>query len=177
MKKLLIVFLIGFALSISAQEKATVYVARVGMVGSAINFKYFLGDQYLGKFKSNKYLKLQLDPGEHLIWAQSENKFFVNAKVEAGKTYVLQAVPQMGGLKARVILKPIVEGDDKKMIKQLEKIKKLIASSDPQQFDSAELEEDREEMAEKIAKALDKYENEVKGTEDDVTLDEWIEIE
>ncbi len=40
-----------------------------------------------------KYFKLEVEPGEHIIWARAENRSFVHANLQAGETYLIDARP------------------------------------------------------------------------------------
>ena len=40
-------------------ETATLYIVRTSSLGFAINFKYFIDDQYVGKSNYGKYFKLE----------------------------------------------------------------------------------------------------------------------
>ena len=112
MKTIFITIAISFSsLFLNAQEfmkadtnKAIIYFVRTSSVGSAINFRYFDGEQYIGKFKGKGYFYYECDPGNHLFWASSENSDFIEAELQVGKTYVIIADPRMGGIKARVAL-------------------------------------------------------------------------
>lgn len=104
-----------------SEGKALVYFVRPSGLGALINFKYFDGEKYLGKFSAGKYLAYECDPGSHLFWAKSENMDFVEAELEAGKVYIIQAEPMMGAIKASVQLIPLNKSD-----KRYEKRKKHI---------------------------------------------------
>ncbi len=101
MKKIIPLLLVIFAINVQAQElkkpserKAMVYFTRVEALGFLINFKYFDGEKYLGKFNYGKYLAYECDPGKHIFWAKSENSDFVEADLEPNKIYILDSQPQ-----------------------------------------------------------------------------------
>lgn len=138
-----------------SEGKALVYITRSASAGFAINFKFFDGDNYLGKFNGGKYLVYECEPGEHLFWAKSENFDFVEANLEAGKVYILDAVGKMGGLKAAVQLKPLEKNDEK----HLGKIIKVINKNKEVQLNAEELDEnDKAEIEELVAKSKGKLE-------------------
>ena len=95
MKKLTLIWIMAlFALQSDAQQlqkpaagKCIVYFTRVTSMGVAINFKYFDGEKYLGKFNGRKYMIYECDPGRHLFWARSENNDYVEAE-QIGRAYV-----------------------------------------------------------------------------------------
>ena len=134
------------------QDKATVYFTRASGLGALINFTYFDGDKAIGKFNGPKYLKYVCEPGKHLFWARSENKSFVEADLKSGEIYIIDVLPQMGGLKASVKLVPV----DKNKYK-LKRIQKLVSKRDGESFSEAELNELQNEMAEVIARGMEKY--------------------
>lgn len=137
-----------------SNEKATVYIVRTDFSGGLINFKVFVGDQFVGKFNHGKYLKLELDPGEHLIWATSENRSFVKAKVEAGKTYAINALPVSGAFKVAVKLFPLEDMESA----GLRRAKKYVNKFKEKQMTNEEIAIDQKKFAEIIKLGLAKYE-------------------
>ncbi len=133
-------------------DKSVVYFVRAKGLGALINFTYFDGEKAIGRFNAPKYLRYECEPGKHLFWARSENKSFVEADLEAGKMYLIEVVPKMGGLKASVELVPV----DVKAYK-MNKIQKLLTKREPEVFDAAELEELQEKMSEIVVKGMEKY--------------------
>lgn len=85
-----------------AEGKAAIYFARVSSYGFAISFEYFHNDEFVGTFKGKNYMRMEVDAGEHLFWASSENKEFLTADLEAGKSYLVIVDVIMGFGKARV---------------------------------------------------------------------------
>ncbi|MFD0860658.1 hypothetical protein ACFQ1M_00445 [Sungkyunkwania multivorans] len=150
-----------------SEEKATVYIIRTPKLGALINFRYFIGETYIGKCNYGKYFKVYLTPGKHLIWSKSENRSFIEAEVEAGKTYVINAIPKMGGFRASVKLEELdtnfTEGQLKRFKKYFEKRAKLIT------FTPEELAIGQEKFADVIVEGLAKYEK-VKGKEKEIPV-------
>jgi hypothetical protein len=154
-------------IKVPSEGKAVVYIVRTSGLGALINFKYFDGEKYLGKFNYGKYLVYECDPGSHLFWSKSENIDYLEADLEAGKVYVINAEPQMGAIKAAVQLKTL-----DKSHKRYEKHKKRVLESiaDDKLYvlteqDRAEAEED---LADLVKKAMEKYKtNKEKGKEID----------
>jgi hypothetical protein len=136
-------------------DKATIYFVRTKSMGSAVKFKYFIDDNFIGKSKYGTYFKIEVDPGVYVIWAKSETTSYLLADVEAGKTYVINAVAKMGGIKADVVLEA-VDGENEKELSQVIKYfdkKKVIVFSDN------EIEnENQEKIQEIITKGLNEYE-------------------
>ncbi|UJP65113.1 DUF2846 domain-containing protein [Mongoliitalea daihaiensis] len=134
-------------------EKAQVYFMRVNGTGALINFKYFHNDQYLGKFSGPNYFVYEVDPGTHLFWVTSENRDFIEAELEAGKTYFIEVRPTIGAVKAAVKVLPIDPSDEKRM----KLVNKMIAKKAPVSFDPNKVEEDKKEMDFYIQNGLEKY--------------------
>jgi hypothetical protein len=136
--------------------KSIVYFVRPTSLGFAINFSYFDGASFIGKFNGPKYMRYECDPGEHLFWARSENRDFIVAELDSGKVYFIEAVPQMGALKAQVQLIPI-DPKNPKNIKKMVKIEKLIYKKPSESFTKDELTSETQKLQEPIEKSLEKY--------------------
>jgi hypothetical protein len=140
-----------------SEGKSIIYFTRVSSAGALINFKFFDGEKYIGKFNGAKYMIYECDPGEHLFWASSENRDFMPAKIEAGKVYIVDARVQIGGIKARVDLMPLKNSD----VKLLKKVNKLLSKKTAIEMDVNEIEREQTEMTEYIQISLDKYSDRV----------------
>lgn len=136
-----------------AQGKSLVYFVRPSSLGALINFKYFDGDNYLGKFSGSNYFIYECDPGEHVFWAASENRDFVKANLLPNKTYIIEARPTMGAIKAAVQLIPI-SGEDEKVMK---KANKLLGRKKPLSFDKTSVETEESKLEFFIKNGLEKY--------------------
>jgi hypothetical protein len=134
-------------------DKAVIYFVRPSSLGFAINFSYLDSAQLIGKFNGPAYIRYTCDPGRHLFWARSENRDFVEADVEAGKIYFIEAIVNMGAVKAAVNLDPIDPNDEKRM----KKILKLIAKKPSESFSDQELQTEEEKMQDVIIRGLEKY--------------------
>ncbi len=156
----LILFSILISPSVQAQDsepvvssnRSVIYFVRANSMGSLVNFTYFDGEKAIGKFNGRKYLKYECEPGQHLFWARSENRSFVEANLEGGKAYMIEALPRMGGLKATVKLVPV---DVKSH--NMKKIKKLFSKRSAITFTQQELLELQEEMNEVIIRGMERY--------------------
>jgi hypothetical protein len=73
--------------------KAVVYIGKMNAFkGAAAPFHFFADDQYIARVKGQAYVRLELDPGEHVFWtSMMERRTFVKAKLEAGHSYALHA--------------------------------------------------------------------------------------
>jgi len=157
---LALVALLSFAFSMAneitppSQGKAVVYIARTGSMGILINFSYFDKDKFIGKFNGHGYIRYECEPGEHVFWAKSENRDYVTAELEAGKIYFIEAIPKMGGIKARVILKPVNPTQDTKIMKIIES---QVSKLDPESFTDDYLKTENEKWKDDIQKGLEHY--------------------
>lgn len=130
-----------------SEGKALVYIAKTG-AGPLVNFRIYDGDKFLGALSGFQYMVYECDPGEHLFWAASENRDYVEANLEANSVYVLNAEGQLGAFIAGVNFKPLNPNDfkDRKLfyqvIKHLTKSENKDASAD---------------KSENIRKGLEKY--------------------
>lgn len=164
LKKVLLFFVVFSGLTVFAQKvttqsidkpsegKSLVYILKTG-AGMLLNFRVYDKDQFLGAIPSGKYLVYECEPGEHLFWAVSENRDYVEANLEPNSVYVLNAEGQMGAFIASVSLRPLkpTEFRDKKTFYQVIKNDTKIPYQPSQ-----------DTKTENIAKAMEKY-NELKS--------------
>ena len=136
------------------EGKAVVYFVRTASMGILINFNYFDKDKFIGKFHGHGYIRYECEPGEHVFWAKSENSDFVTADLEAGKIYFIEAVPKMGGLKARVRLMPVNPAQDAKPMRVIES---LVSKRDAETFTADYLQTENEKWKDDIQKGLERY--------------------
>jgi len=149
-----------------AEGKAVVYFARVTAFGAAVSFEYFHNDKFIGIFKGKNYMRYECDPGKQLLWASTENKEFVSAELEAGKTYIILVNVIMGAWKARVGLSPITEKDGE----DFARAKELILSEAPVVTPEDKIEKTNAKLKDFIPEMLERYENEWKGGGNDNPL-------
>ncbi len=135
------------------QGKSIVYFVRPSGLGTLINFKYFDGDNYIGKFSGSNYIIYECEPGDHVFWGASENRDFVTANLLADKTYIIEARPTMGAIKAAVQLIPISKEDEKGM----KKINKLLGRKAPLLLDENSVEAEEIKLEFFIKNGLEKY--------------------
>ena len=155
------VIAILLAANIKAQDyqtpspgKSMVYFVRTSGTGALINFKYFDGDKFLGKFNGMNCMTYECDPGEHTFWVAAENRRFVEADLQADKVYVVEVRPTMGAMKVAVKLFPV----EKENEKTVGKVAKLMNKKEPKLMLSSESEYDEgKEFTFFIKNGLDKY--------------------
>jgi hypothetical protein len=91
--------------------KALVVFMRPSNYGGAIQASVYDATQpaqeFIGIVSGNTKIAYQADPGKHLFMVIGENADFLNATLDAGKTYYVLVSPRMGMWKARFSLLPI----------------------------------------------------------------------
>lgn len=115
----------GQGLRRPAEGKSMVYITRTSSVAFLIGFQIFDSKKYLGTLNAGKYIVYECDPGKHIFIAKSENADFIDAELEAGRIYIIDAVPQMGIMVAQVDLVPL-DKNSKRYEKSKKSIFKLI---------------------------------------------------
>lgn len=139
------------------EGKSLVYFTRSNNLGGAMNFRVYDKDVFLGALPSRAYFIYECDPGEHLFWAASENRDYVEATLEANKVYVIDLRAKMGLLIAAVGVEPY-SPNNKKHVKRLNKVLKKHISANVVNKNKTE------EKKENIEKALEAY-NKIKDKE------------
>ncbi len=169
MKKVLLIVVVLFATAMYSQDlktpsegKSLVYFVRSSSVGFLINFKYFDGEQYLGKFNYGKYLAYECEPGKHLFWSKSENIDYLEAELEAGKVYIIDSEPQMGAIKAAVKLVPFDNNQNnyknlKKYERKKESILESISKLKEYTITAEDLEESKKDLEDVVKRSMEKY--------------------
>ena len=127
-----------------ADGKCLVYITRQSAVAAIIKFSVYDGEVFLGKLGPNRYFAYECDPGEHVFIARSENTSYVEAHLEAGKTYVIDAEPKMGIGIARVSLTPL-DKNHPKYEKQKAKFLKFVSKKKGELLQNADEPEDTED--------------------------------
>lgn len=144
-----------------SDNKAVVRFMRPSGMGYAVNFQIWDGSRVIGNSVAKGQFDYLADPGEHLFVAVAENKAFVEANLEAGKTYYIITQVKMGAWKARVGLIPVNRGSAfwDKVIEYENVLNKL--EPDVEVLNSWE-----EANRDKIDAILSQYETEWKNTQD-----------
>ncbi len=138
-----------------ADGKAVVYFTRVTVYGKPTSFEFFHQDQYIGVFKGSQYMRYECDPGTQLFWASSENKEFITAELEAGKTYIVMVDVIMGVMKAHVGLTPISANN----MEKFERAKGLILKKEPTVTPEEKIAKMNKKLAKFITQKLEMYES------------------
>jgi len=134
--------------------KSLVYFVRVSGTGALmINFKYFHGDHYIGKFSGVNYFLYECDPGPQMFWVSAENRDFLEANLLPDKVYVVEVRPTLGAFKAAVKLIPILNTD----VKDVQRITKILTKKVPIQLDPNDFSDEKEDLKFFISNGLKKY--------------------
>jgi hypothetical protein len=94
---------------------------RSNDLGGAINFRVYDNDLFLGALPSRAYFTYECDPGEHLFWAASENRDYVEANLEVDKTYVIDLRAKIGLVITAVGVEPY-SPENKRHVKRVNKV-------------------------------------------------------
>jgi hypothetical protein len=96
-------------------DEALVVLMRSSLFGGAISASVFdvtgSESKFLGIIQSGTKLGYAVKPGEYTFMVVSESADFMQAKVEAGKTYYALVTPRMGVWKARFSFQPLRQED------------------------------------------------------------------
>jgi hypothetical protein len=103
-------------------DKATIYVIRPTVFGSAIKFGIYQDDKLIGRLGPKSYLawSVDADGNDISIVSKSENKDMLNINPQPGKTYYIRQKVRMGFAVARTAIEFMDESEAKEI---LEKIK------------------------------------------------------
>lgn len=92
-------------------DKALVIFMRPSRFGGAIQASVYDEDNgkddFIGVTSAKTKVAYEATPGNHLFMVVGENADFMNADLQAGKTYYVLVSPRMGMWKARFSLLPI----------------------------------------------------------------------
>jgi hypothetical protein len=113
--------------------KALVVFVRVSAVGSMISSSVYDapdGDtRFIGIVQRGNKVAYQAEPGAHRFMVIAENADFMDATLEAGKTYYVLVSPRMGVWKARFSLLPVHNDPAAEESVQSAEFKKWMAKS------------------------------------------------
>ena len=138
------------------KDKAVVYFVRPSALGALINFSYFDGTKLIGKFNGPKYIRYECKPGAHMFWVKSDNRDYIEAELEAGKIYFVEAVAKIGALKTAVRLDPVKPDDSKTM----ERLLKFVNKNPSESFSAQQLEAETRNLQKIIDEGMKKYDDE-----------------
>ncbi len=135
------------------EDKALVRIMRPSGLGFAVNFNILDGEKVIGNSVAKSQFDYLTEPGRHLFIATAENKAFVEAELEGGKTYYLITQVKMGAWKARVGLIPVTKGSE--FWNKVEEYERALKRLEP---DTVVLKNWEEANKAKIQKLISSYE-------------------
>lgn len=141
-------------------EKALVRFMRPSGFGYAINFNIWDGDKVIGNSVAKSQFDYLASPGKHLFVATAENKTFLEADLEAGKTYYILTQVMMGMWKARVGFVPVTQGSE-----YWDKVKVYEGELNKLQPDTAAIQAWEDANKHKMKAVLTEYETTLKNAE------------
>lgn len=142
------------------EDKALVRFMRPSGMGFAVEFNILDGEKVIGNLDAKSQFDYLAEAGKHLFIAAAENKVFLEADLEAGKTYYILARIYTGAWKARVAFVAVNKGSefwDK--VKEYEKELKMLAPN------TEELQKWQDANIKKIKNIISNYETELKNRE------------
>lgn len=141
----------GQSLKVPSEGKALVYITRSSsFAAGSLRFRVFDNETFLGALPPSAYFLYECDPGQHLFWAASENRDYVEATLEANKVYVIDLRAKMGLVTAAVGVEPY-SPDDETHVKRLKKVLTKHVEANVASKDRTLEKEDN------IAKAMEAY--------------------
>lgn len=133
-----------------SEGKSIVYITRSGGA-MLMNFRVYDKDLFIESLEYGSYFVYECEPGQHLFWAASENRDFVEANFEANKVYVIDLEARMGAFVAAVAAVPQSPKEKRHKKKFYKTVKNELAIK---KFQSELSSEDKENN---IKLALEKY--------------------
>jgi hypothetical protein len=92
-------------------DKAILYVLRPSNAGSRIQTRFAVNGSWVGANYGTNYFFLALDPGEHFLCSQAEDRSALALTVQPGKAYYLQQTVTTGMMKSRSSLDIVSDQD------------------------------------------------------------------
>ncbi len=139
----------------------------------------FCDGKLMNYVKGVSHARLELTPGEHLIWTPAESDHYVKIKVEEGQTYFIVHDFKMGVWRSDVDMTPVVPTDTdliSRCLSVMDKYVSKVLAGEPQAY----LEKQIKKKKINIEKSKEKFEQ---GIKDDPKLtktvdsDQFIPIE
>jgi len=111
-------------------DESVVVFMRPSGTGFAIQSSVFKvgpeGEEFVGIVPAKKKVVFRTSPGKHTFMIVGESADFLQAELEAGKTYYALITPRMGVWKARFSLAAVHKNVDKNKLKSWTKGCKLV---------------------------------------------------
>ncbi len=140
------------------EQKALVRFLRPSGMGAAVNFNVLDGDKVIGNSVSKSQFDYLATPGKHLFIATGENKAFLEADLQAGKTYYIITRIYPGAWYARVAFVAVNRGSE-----YWDKVSELERELQRLEPDQEAIRKWEDANRDKIRNILAQYENEWKN--------------
>jgi len=139
-------------------DKSTLVVMRTTSFGFAVVFPSYIDGKYIGQTKGKSYFITKVDPGEHWLIGEGENRAVAKITFESGKVYYLEQLVIMGAMKARTGWHP---RDPEYFREQLPELSYLVAAPDEkgEDMEPEDLQEDKENFEEEIREDPEQHKN------------------
>ena len=107
--------------SMNNETMAQIYVLRPSSFGSAITYKIYQGETFIGELGPKSYLSWVVNPseGEISIFSKAENYDMLRLVPKAGSTYYIKQKVKMGWVMARTELEWMNEKEALEVLKKL----------------------------------------------------------
>lgn len=109
-----------------ADGNAVVYIVRTTSFGSALTFRIFHNEDFVGVFQGKGYLRYEIPAGKQLLWTSSQNRQFIDCDLKSGGTYIISSMHSPGFGKNHVKLSPVSITDS-----NFEKCKAVVLNNKP----------------------------------------------
>lgn len=128
-----------------APGKALVEILRVTHMSWGHEFFVFCDNQLVGSVQGVSHIRLELEPGEHVIWISEVGNEFVKISVEANKTYFIYHDNVIGKMDQNSDLSPVKPDEHERIVRGFE----VIANHPPRTMPSVELAKNQEKLFKK----------------------------
>jgi len=128
-----------------APGKALVEILRVTHMSWGHEFFVFCDNQLVGSVQGVSHIRLELEPGEHVIWISEVGNEFVKISVEADKTYFIYHDNVIGKMDQNSDLSPVKPDEHERIVRGLE----VIANHPSRTMPSVELAKNQEKLFKK----------------------------
>lgn len=111
------------------ESVAQIYVLRPSSYGSAITYKIYQGETFIGELGPKSYLTWEVNPSEEeiRIISKGENYDMLRLVPKAGSSYYIKQKVLMGWITARTKLEWMNEKEALDVLKKLKKPKSIYA--------------------------------------------------
>jgi hypothetical protein len=138
-------------------DEAKVIVYRTAAFGGSENFPvYELVDnegKLLGFTETDRYFEYRCPPGRHLFVTWAEGEAFIEADLEAGRTYFIRAYSKFGVLAPRPGFAPVGQGSE-----NWDKLDEILSPLQCRELDPTKAAEYEQQKEEQFRKTLARYE-------------------